>query len=195
MTRGVRLLGRHIGFFGLLFLLMATPALAQESQPSPADSNVGWVFRWINFAIVLGLIVYALRKAAPSFRSRTEQISEQIAEGTRAREAAEQQRRAVQAKLAGIEQDVAVLREEAKRAAEAEAVRVRDLARAEAATIERAAQAEIAAAERAARIELKALAAQSAVERAEVLLRDKLTPTSESGLFTAFVAELEGSTN
>jgi hypothetical protein len=28
-----------------------------------------------------------------------------------------------------------------------------------------------------------------------VLLRDKLTPTSESGLFTAFVAELEGSTN
>ena len=61
--------------------------------------------------------------------------------------------------------------------------------------IERAAQAEIAAAERAARIELKALAAQSAVERAEVLLRDKLTPTSESGLFTAFVAELEGSAN
>jgi F-type H+-transporting ATPase subunit b len=169
--------------------------MAQEAEASPADSSTGWVFRWINFAIVLGLIVYALRKAAPGFRSRTEEISRKIAEGTRAREAAEKQRREAQAKLAGIQTDVAELREEAKRAAAAESERLRELAKVEAAAIERAAQAEIAAAERAARLELKALAARMAVERAEALLQKELTPQSETALLGAFVAELQRNAN
>ena len=54
------------------------------------------------------------------------------------------QRREVQAKLAGIDEEVERIREEAKRDAEAEAVRLRNLARQEAEMIERAAQAEIA---------------------------------------------------
>jgi len=153
------------------------------------------VFRWINFAIVLALIVYAFRKAAPSFRRNADDIARRIAEGTRAREAAEKQRREAQAKLAGIETEVATLRVEAKRSAEAESERLRELARMEAEMIERAAQAEIGAAERAARLELKAFAAQIAVERAEAQLRKELTPPAEAVLFGAFVSELEGSVN
>jgi hypothetical protein len=38
-------------------LLIAAPAFAGEEAPSPADSTVGWIFRWVNFAIVAGLIV------------------------------------------------------------------------------------------------------------------------------------------
>lgn len=191
MTRVSRLLG-CAGFF---LLLAAAPVLAQEGEPSPADSPTGWVFRWINFAIVLGLIVYALRKAAPSFRSRADEISQRIAEGTRAREAAEKQRREAQAKLAGIDAEVSTMRADAKRGAEAEAERLRELARVEAETIERAAQAEIAAAERAVRLELKAMAARMAVERAEASLRKELTPQAEATLFGSFVAELEGKAN
>lgn len=183
---------RSAGFVGLLLVLAAAPALAQEGESSPADSPTGWVFRWINFAIVLGLIVYAFRKAAPSFRGRADEISQRIAEGTRAREAAEKQRREAQAKLAGIEIEIAKMRVEAKRGAEAEAERLRELARVEAETIERAAQAEISAAERAARLELKALAARMAVERAEATLRKEITPQNEAALFGAFVVELEG---
>ncbi|MGD0955434.1 MAG: ATP synthase F0 subunit B [Candidatus Acidiferrales bacterium] len=181
-----------LGFFSLL---AATPLLAQESEPSPADSTTGWVFRWLNFAIVLALLVYALRKAAPYFCNHAEEISQRIAEGTRAREAAEQQRREAQAKLAGIENEVAEMRVEAKRGAQAEAGRLRALAKSEAEAIERSAQAEIAAAERAARLELKILAARIAVERAEAVLRQELTPQAESTLFRTFVVELEGSTN
>ena len=87
------------------------------------------------------------------------------------------------------------MRADAKRGAEAEAERVRALARTEADAIERAAQAEIAAAERAAHIELKMLAAGMAVERAEALLRQELTPKAEAALFRTFVGELEGSAN
>ena len=191
MTR----LCRPAPWIGVLLLLLAVPVLAQEGEASPAESPTGWVFRWINFAIVVVGIAYAFRKASPAFRRHADEISERIAEGTRAREAAEKQRREVQAKLAGIEQEVAGMRVESKRGAEAEAERLRSLARSEAETIERAAQQEIAARERAARLELKALAARLAVERAEATLRQAMTPESEAILFGTFVRELEGRLN
>jgi F0F1-type ATP synthase membrane subunit b/b' len=186
---------RQAASFSVCLLLIAAPAFAQENEPSPADSTTGWIFRWLNFAIVLGIAVYGFRKAAPYFRTHAEEISQKIAEGTRAREAAEQDRRAAQAKLAGIETEVAQMRVDAKRGAQAEAGRLRAMARAEAEAIERSAQAEIVAAERAARLELKALAARIAVERAEAVLRSELTPETESTLFRNFVAELERSAN
>lgn len=186
---------RLAGMVFAAFLLIAMPAFAQENQSSAANSSTGWIFRWVNFAIVLGLIIYGFRKAAPSFRNHAEEISQRIAEGTRAREAAERQRAEAQAKLAGIEQEVAALRVEAKRGAEAEAQRLRELARTEAEMIEKAGQDEIAAAERAARLELKDLAARLAIERAEAALRAEMTPESEAVLFGTFVAELEGRAN
>ncbi|MGA3292560.1 MAG: ATP synthase F0 subunit B [Candidatus Acidiferrales bacterium] len=186
---------RHAIRFGLFFLLVAAPLFAQEGEPSPADSTTGWVFRWLNFAIVLAALIWALSKAGPYFRSHADEISERIAEGTRAREAAEQKRREAQAKLAGIETEVAAIRTEAKRSTQAETERLRATAKSEAEAIERAAQAEISAAERAANLELKALAARIAVERAEAVLRQEITPQAESALFRTFVAELERSAN
>jgi F0F1-type ATP synthase membrane subunit b/b' len=178
-----------------VLLLCAAPALAQESGSSITDSTSGWVFRWINFAILVAILVYAFLKAAPKFRNNREEIARKIAEGTRAREAAEKLRREVRTKMAGIEAEVAVMREEAKRGAEAEADRIRAMAKSEAEMIERAARAEIAAAERASRLELRATAARLAVERAEALLREQLSASDESALFRNFVAELERSPN
>jgi F-type H+-transporting ATPase subunit b len=187
---------RSLGFLVTLLLLAALPVLAQEGEASPVDSPAGWIFRWLNFAIVFGAIGYlAWKKGGPYFRAQAEGISRKIAEGARAREAAERQRQEVQAKLANIESEIATIRTESKRDADAEAQRLRSLAREEAQKIERAAQAEIVAAERAARMELKTLAARMAVERAEALLRKELTPKSEAALFQAFVQELERSVN
>lgn len=187
---------RTAGLLGLLVLLAALPLLAQEGEASPVDSPTGWLFRWLNFAIVFGAIVYfAVKKGGPYFRAQAEEISRKIAEGARAREAAERQRKEVQAKLANIENEIVGMRAEAKRDAEEEAQRLRTLAREEAQKIERAAAAEIAAADRAARMELKAFAARLAVERAEAQLREELTPKSEAALFQAFVQELERSVN
>jgi F-type H+-transporting ATPase subunit b len=192
MIRFLRCLGSLI----TILLLGALPTLAQEGEASPVDTPTGWIFRWLNFAIVFGAIAYlAWKKGGPYFRAQAEEISRKIAEGTRAREAAERQRQEVQAKLANIENEIAAMRAEAKRDTEAETMRLRTLAREEAEKIERAAQAEIAAAERAARMELKVLAARMAVERAEALLRKELTPNSEAVLFQTFVQELERSVN
>ena len=192
MMRYLRCLGSLI----TLMLLAALPVLAQEGEASPVDSPAGWIFRWLNFAIVFGAIAYlAWKKGGPYFRAQAEEISQKIAEGARAREAAERQRQEVQAKLANIDSEIGAMRADSKRDAEAEAMRLRILAREEAQKIERAAQAEIAAAERAARMELKALGARMAVERAEALLRKELTPKSEAALFQTFVQELGRSAN
>ena len=72
---------------------------------------------------------------------------------------------------------------------------MRTAAREEAKKIERAAQAEIAAAERAARLELKGLGAHLALERAEVMLRQELTPVAEAALFDKFMSELRRDVN
>ena len=92
MKRIASFAGQLLGLVATSFLLAAAPVLAEESNPSPADSPTGQIFRWVNFAIVFGLIVYAFRKARPYFRSHTEEIAQKIAEGARAREAAEKQR-------------------------------------------------------------------------------------------------------
>ena len=189
-----RLLG-PIGFFSVFLFLAALPALAQESE-TPAESQTGYIFRWLNFAIVFGGIAYAAVKwGGPYFRAQAEETSRKIAEGARAREAAERQRKEIDAKLAGLDDEINRLRAEAKRDAEAEAKRLRLLARAEADKIEHAAQMEIEAAGRAAHLELKALAARLAIERAEGLLLKEMTPQAEAGLFRTFVAELERSVN
>jgi F0F1-type ATP synthase membrane subunit b/b' len=195
MIRAVGNLWRPVARFAAFFVFFAAPLFAEESTPSPADAPIGQVFRWINFAIVLGLLIYGFRKALPYFHTHSEEISLKIAEGARAREAAEQQRNEAQAKLANIGTDVAEMRLEAKRVAVLEAERVRASARVEADAIERAASAEIAATERAARLELKMMAARMAMDRAEALLRTELTPKVEAERFHAFVAELEGGAN
>lgn len=186
---------RRIVSIGFFAILAAAPAFAQEGGGDITDSPTGSVFRWINFAIVFALIAWGLKSAAPHFRKQSEEISRRIAEGARAREAADQQRQAAQTKLAGIGTEIAQIRADAKRSGEAEAQRLRTQARAEAELIAKAAQAEIEAARRAARLELKSLAGRLAIERAESLLQQQITPTAQAALFEAFVSDLQRSAN
>jgi F0F1-type ATP synthase membrane subunit b/b' len=181
----------------VVFLILAVaPLLAQEGQTPPADTTVGWIFRWLNFAIVFGGIAYAAVKiGGPVFRARAGAIAQAIGEAARSREAAEQQRRETAAKLANLQNEVVEMRAAAKRDAEAEAQRLRALAKSEAEKIEQIAQAEIRAAERASQLELKALAARLAVERAEVLLVQQITPKTDAALVQTFVAELGRNVN
>jgi F-type H+-transporting ATPase subunit b len=184
------------GFLALFLFLAAWPVLAQESETPAAETGAGYIFRWLNFAIVFGGIVYlAVKMGGPYFRAQAEETAQKIAEGARAREAAERQKKEIEQKLAGLDDEIKRMRVEAKRDAEAEAKRLRELARSEADKIERAAQLEIEAAGRLANQELKTLAARLAIERAEAMLQKEMTPQAETGLFRTFVAEMERSVN
>ena len=191
MIQSTRNLVNSIARFTVAFFLFAAPMLAQEAaKPKLEDSPTGQVFRWINFVLVVVILLYLFKGAPSYFRGHAEEISQKIAEGARAREAAEQRRAEAKAKLATIDAEVAKIREEAKKALALETERIKVQAKSEAEMIERAAQAEIAATEHAARLELRILAAKMAIERAEALLKQELQPKVETDRFFNFVASM-----
>jgi F-type H+-transporting ATPase subunit b len=101
--------------------------------------------------------------------------------------AAEMERR-----LAGIESDIAALREESVKEARAEAERMVQRTAVEAGKIQAQAEQDIASATKAARAELKRHSAELAVELAERLIRARMTPAAQDELVRAFMRDLDG---
>jgi len=194
MTRNRRILFAA----GVLFvsLFAAVSMRAAEEGGNAATERATEIFKWINFAIVAGLIVWVFGKKLPSvFRARAEAVSSAITSATSARAAADGQLREAETRLANLQKEVAELRALAEKEASAEVERLRAATLSDAQKIAAAAKAEIEAAERAARLELKALAANLAVDGAESLLAKQLTPKAQESLISNFVKSLEGRPN
>jgi F-type H+-transporting ATPase subunit b len=194
MTRS-RSLSTLTSLLFLLFFTAIAAHAAEEGGNAPAE-RANEVFKWINFAIVAGLIAWVFLKLTPPFfRKNADAISSAITKATAAKAEADRQLREAEAQLASLEQQVAELRAAAQAEAAAEAERIRSLTQLDAGKIGIAASAEIEAAERAARLELKAIAANLAVDGAESLLAQQLTPQAQESLVAAFVKSLEGRPN
>jgi F-type H+-transporting ATPase subunit b len=180
--------------FVALFVVMSVHAA--EERVSPAVESATEIFKWINFAIVAGLIVWVFGKLLPPvFRKKAETIGSAITTATSAKAAADAQLRDAETRLANLQKEVAELRANAEREAAAEVGRILAATANDAQKIDAAAKAEIEAAERAARLELKALAANLAVDGAETLLAKQLTPQAQESLISNFVKSLEGRPN
>lgn len=193
MTRNRRSL---LFLVALVLLITASAAYAAEEGGSASSEKVTEIFKWINFAIVSGLVVWVFGKLLPAtFRKNAENIASAIAKATAAKAAADEQLREAETKLANLQKEVAELRSVAERESAAEAERIRAATQNDAQKIAVAAKAEIEAAERAARLELKALAGRLAVDGAESLLAKQLTPQAQESLIDNFVKSLEGRPN
>jgi F-type H+-transporting ATPase subunit b len=178
----------------ILFVLLfaAVGAHAAEEGGNAATERATEIFKWINFAIVAGVIVWVFRKLLPPvFRKKAEAISSAITNATSAKAAADAQLREAETRLANLQKEVAELRAFAERESAAEVERLRAATQTDTQKIVAAAKAEIEAAERAARLELKALAANLAVDGAESLLAKQLTPKAQESLISNFVKSLE----
>lgn len=191
--------GRVRVWTSLLFLLLftAAQACAAEESGGKGAEQATEIFRWINFAILAGVLLWVFAKLLPPvFHRNAERISSAITKATAEKDDADQRVREAESKLAHLEQEVAELRAAAERESAAEGDRIRALAQTEARKVAIAAQAEIEATERAARMELKALAAKLAVDGAESLLAKQLTSAAaQDSLMDAFVKSLEGRPN
>jgi F-type H+-transporting ATPase subunit b len=180
--------------FAALFLTLTAHA-AEEGGAAGAET-VTEIFKWINFAIVAGALLWVCLKKAPGFfRGRAEAISSAITKAGTAKAAADAQLREAETKLTNLDKEVTELRAFAEREAAAEVERIRTATRSDLEKIAAAAKAEIQAAERAARLELKALAAKLAVDGAEALLVKQLNAQAQAGLISNFVKSLEGMPN
>jgi F-type H+-transporting ATPase subunit b len=183
---------------GVLFvsLFAAVSLRAAEEGGNAASETASEIFKWINFAIVAGVIVWVFGKKLPSvFKVRAEAVSSAINSATSAKAAADAKLRDAETRLGNLQKEVAELRALAEKEATAEVERLRAATLSDAQKIAAAAKAEIEAAERAARLELKALAANLAVDGAESLLAKQLTPKAQESLISNFVKSLEGRPN
>ena len=148
------------------------PKLPSRILPSPPRDLV---FRWLNFVLVFGGIGYLIAKHGGAFfRANAKAIAASIDEATAAKAQADRELSEVEAKIARLDQEVAELREAARRDSAAEAERLRASGRAEIEKINQAARGELASSERAAQQELRALAASMAVERAGALVSSRM---------------------
>ena len=180
----------------LVSLFAVVNAHAAEEGGNAATEHATEIFKWINFAIVAGLILWLCLKKAPAFFSgRASAIGSAITMATKAKAAADTQLREAETKLKNLQKEVAELRAFAEREATAEVARIRAATQTDAQKIAAAAKAEIEAAERAARLELKALAAKLAVDGAESLLAKQLNAQAQESLISNFVKSLEGRPN
>lgn len=174
----------------------ALSAHAAEEGGNTTTERANEIFKWINFAIVAGLIAWVFLKLTPPFfHKNAENINSAITKATAAKTEADRQLREAEQKLARLEQEVAQLRATAQREAAAEAERLRAMTQNDIQKVGVAGKAEIEAAERAARLELKVIAANLAVDGAQSLLVKELTPQAQVSLVAAFVKSLEGRPN
>jgi F0F1-type ATP synthase membrane subunit b/b' len=179
-----------------LFFLVAIAARAAEEGGNAAEQPVGLTFKWIHFVIIAIILVWLFGKALPPvFRSNAETISAAITSATAAKAEADRKLNEASSKLANLEKEITQFRVTAAKEATAEAERLRKAGQSEAEKIAAAGRAEIQAAERAARLELQAIAAKIAVDRAEALVAQQMTPATQESLFNSFVLTLQGRLN
>jgi F-type H+-transporting ATPase subunit b len=181
----------------LISFLMALPAMAAEGGGEDSGAATGGlIFRWLNFVLVFGGIWYLIAKHGGTFfRANAKAIAASITEASAAKAEADRELREVETKIARLDQEVAEMREAARRdtAAETERLRVSGLVEME--KIGQAARGELVAAERAAQQELRAIAAAMAVERAGALVSSRLNAEIRARIFHAFLGELGRSAN
>jgi F-type H+-transporting ATPase subunit b len=181
----------------LFTFLTAIPALTAEGAAEESGGlTPGVLFRWLNFAIVFGGIAYLIAKHGGSFfRANAKAIAASITEASAAKAEADRELREVETKIARLNQEIAALREAARRDSEVEAERLVASGRMEIEKIKQAARGELAASERAAQQELRAIAASMAVERAGALVRSRMNGEIRARIFHAFLGELGRSAN
>lgn len=163
----------------------------EEIEKQEKAESKDLIYKWINFAILAGLMIYFLRKPASDFfAARTAAIQKDMAEAKVAREDAERRLAAIEAKLSHLMDDIAGLRNEAAREDAAGAERLREASEAEGAKIKAQAESEIDTLTRASRLELKAYAAKLAVDLAEERIKARMNSGEQEHLLQAYVTDL-----
>ena len=176
----------------LLLLVLSTPTLrAAEEHGEGGGESKTLVFQIVNFAMLAGLMGYLIKKnLGPYFASRSESIRNEIAEAQKLLQQSEERTASIQARIAGLDREVAELRSKAKAELEAEHARLEREAEQSMRRISAQAEQEIAATAKAARLELKAYAASLAVGLAAKKLEGRVDAQIQKGLVEEFVRGL-----
>jgi F-type H+-transporting ATPase subunit b len=145
----------------------------------PLGRGAQFAIMVFNFILFAGLLVMLLKGALSSaFKARTKELEDKLSQAERDRAEAEARIRELEARMAGLQQELEGIMGKAEAEAETEKGRILESARAEAALIRDQTRTEIESQQRQAEAELRALVAELAVagaaQRLEARVRGDL---------------------
>ena len=179
-------LARAIGLVLVVGILLVGGSLTTEAAEEAEAHGSGWdlLYRVVNFAILVGALVYLLRKPLSNYLdAKTEQIRRDLTEAAGKRERAEAERKEAEARLAGLDREIAEARVKGLAQAEDERRRILQAAEREAARLAENAKKEIEAELELARRKLTARAAELSIEMARKKIREQISDADRRALF------------
>jgi F-type H+-transporting ATPase subunit b len=167
-----------------------SPAVRGIAKITGVSLNAAyWICVVINFAIVAGLILLAMKSSVPAMlRGRTQEIQKGIDEARRASEQAGRRLHEVEERLSRLNLEIGEFQKRAEQEARAEEERIRASLAEEKRKIIEAAETEVTQAANAARRELQKYAVTLAVEMAEKGIH--IDPAEDSALVENFAEQL-----
>ena len=160
--------------------VMAQGHEGEEAHGSPFDL----VIRVVNFAILAGALVYLLKKPLGNYLdAKSEQIRSDLADAVGKRERAEAERKEAEARLAGLDQEIAAARKKGLAQAEDERRRILQGAEEEASRLAERAKKDIEVELELARRRLTARAAELSIEMARKKLGEQIGDADRRALF------------
>lgn len=181
-----------VGLAAAVVLMLGVAATSQAAEVTP-EKLWDLFYRALNFAVLVFILVYFLKKPAVNFFSnRRETIRAELEELEAKRLEVERAYKETELKMASLEASAQEIVAEAVRQAEAERQRI--LAEAERAAVNMKRQAEMAVQHElaVAKATLKAEIAEEATKVAEQLLRKNLQPEDEARMIAASLDKVGG---
>ena len=176
----------------LLLTVCAGFAFAQEGAAAVEHQDPLLKWKWINFAILVGVLGYLIGKKAPAFfNGRTADIQRDIREATEQRDAAEKRAAEMERRMACLGEEIEKLRSGAKEQMAHEGQRIRQETEQHIARAQHNAEQDISALAKHATQELKAYSASLAVDLAEQRIRAQMNGDSQNRLVDRFVRSLD----
>jgi F-type H+-transporting ATPase subunit b len=177
-----------------LLLLVPALALAAGNGEHHADSGAlikDFAYRCFNFALMIGLLVYFVRKPIRNaLRNRREEIEKTLADAQAAKEAAEAKYREYSAKLEKATEEIAAISASILREGELERDKILESAREMSAKIQQEADAKASNAVASAKAELREEAARLAVELAEDMLKKEFSSNDQKRLVDEYMQKV-----
>ena len=150
-----------------------------------------WIWKLANMALFVGLLWWLLGGPAKRFfGDRNAQIRNGAEEAKARRAKADQLASDIQARLTQIEADVRAIHERAEAEGERQRRELQEAAEAEAQRILASARAEVDSRLKHARSELTEYAGELAAQRAEQIVRERITEDDQKKIFSESVAEV-----
>lgn len=173
--------------------MAAITAAAHASETAAhGDGDPNLHYKLVNFAILaLGVGFIVVKVLFPALRKQQAQILDSMSLAERRAAEAAEEAAATNRRMAGLEGEIASLRDKAHQEMEAEAIRISHETQAAIEKLQRSAEIEIASIAKAARQDLKVHSAGLALDLAKQKIRARIDGPAQDALVARFVASLK----